>query len=217
MSVHVLSWVLRESTAELGDRLVLLVLADHAREDGTSAWPSLETIAHQSRLSERQARRCLRNLEASGEIVETGRSRKGTHIYSFPKYRGDNMTPQGGTSATSGGDNMTPDPLVVHPSGTSMATPPPPEPKVKARDHERRRRNDLWDALSELFGEPTTRTAQTGRGKVCASLAAAGATPQDIYERAKRWALHYDHATLTEHALEKHWDTLPRKPLRRSR
>lgn len=198
-----MSWVLRHSEAQLGDRLVLLVLADHAREDGTGAWPSLETIAHQSRLSERQARRCLRNLEQSGEIVETGRSKKGTHIYAFPKYKGDNMTPQGGTSTTQGGDKMTPDPSLEQPLVTSLAAAP-------------RERNEIWDALSDLFGEPTTRTAQKGRGRVVSSLRAAGATADDIYERAKRWAIHFDRATMTAEALEKHWDTLPRKPLRRT-
>lgn len=211
-----MSWVLRESEAQLGDRLVLIVLADHAREDGTSAWPSLETIAHQSRLSERQARRCLRNLEEAGEIVETGRSRKGTHIYSFPRYisRGDNMTPPGGTSVTSGGDRMTPDPSLKQPSVKPSAAAPrnghPPR-RTKAEI------NAVWEALSEVFGEPETRTAQTGRGKVVQSLCAAGATPEQIFARCKRWAMHFDHATMTDHALEKHWHTLPLKPRRIAR
>jgi len=52
---------------------------------------------------------------------------------------------------------------------------------------------------------------------VCSSLRAAGATPDEIFARAKRWALHFDHATLTDHALEKHWDTLPLKPRRIAR
>lgn len=199
-----MSWVLRESEATLGDRLVLLVLADHAKGDGTKAWPSLETISREARLSERQARRCLRNLEESGEIVETGTSRKGTHIYSFPKYKGDNMTPPGGTNHAGGGDRMTPEPSLKQPSVVLME-----EPGKNGRTP-----NPVWDALSELFGEPSTRTAQTGRGKVCASLTAAGATPDEIFARAKRWAMHFDHATLTDHALEKHWHTLPLKPRR---
>ena len=102
-----MSWVLRNSEETLGRRLVLLVLADHAKEDGTCSWPSVETIARETRLSERQARRCLRSLEESGAIVETGRSTKGTHIYTVV---------QGGTSTTEGGVNMTPEPSLEQPS-----------------------------------------------------------------------------------------------------
>jgi hypothetical protein len=200
-----MSWVLRHSEAHLGDRLVLIVLADHAREDGTSAWPSLETIAHQSRLSERQARRCLRNLEELGEIRETGRSRKGTHIYEFPLYRrGDNMTPPGGTNHAEGGDRMTPDPSLEQPSVELLAAKP-----------RRRPRNPLWDALTYVFGEPTSPTAISKRGKVCRDLKAADATPDQVVARASAWPAHFDDATLTPEALEKHWDTLGRRPLRR--
>lgn len=214
-----MSWVLRESEAHLGDRLVLLVLADHAREDGTSAWPSIETIAHQSRLSERQARRCLRNLEEAGEIVETGKSRKGTHIYSFPKYisRGDNMTPPGGTSTSPGGDNMTPDPSLKQPS---VELPAKRNGKVPAQRSpvqalRKQQQDRIWDALTDIFGPVTTRSKETLRGKNVGELVHAGATPDEIVKRAKTWPQHFDTATLTESALVKWWDTLGRKPLRR--
>lgn len=78
-----------------------------------------------------------------------------------------------------------------------------------------RRRDEIWDALGAIFGEPTTRTAEKVRGKVVSSLRYAHADPAEIEVRAKRWPLHFDRATLTDLALEKHWDTLGRKPLRR--
>jgi hypothetical protein len=65
-----------------------------------------------------------------------------------------------------------------------------------------------------MFGEPTTPSATTARGKTCAELKAAGATPDEILARGKNWPNHFDGATLTEHALVKHWHTLARKPLR---
>lgn len=213
MSVHVISWVLRHSESKLGDRLVAIVLADHAREDGTSAWPSVETIAHQSRLSVRQARRCLRNLEESGEIKETGTSRKGTHIYEFPLYRrADNMSPLGRTNRADGEDNMSADPSLEQPSVEPLA------PAARNGHHPKPTRaqlDDVWDGLTDIFGPVTTRTAETARGKVVASLAGAGATREEIHRRAKTWPQHFDTATFTQHALEKHWDTLGRKPLRR--
>ena len=181
--------------------------ADHAKGDGSSAWPSLETIARESLLSERQVRRCLRNLEASGEIVETGTSRKGTHIYSFQNYRGDNMTPRGGTNRTEGGDMMTPEPSLKQPSVVLMDRP----------QNGTKKRNEVWDALAYVFGEPTVPTAIKLRGQVCRDLAAAGATKDQVVARASAWPAHFDEATLTDTALRKHWDTLGRKPLRRAR
>lgn len=77
-----------------------------------------------------------------------------------------------------------------------------------------RERNPIWDALVEVFGEPSTDTARSLRGKVCSSLTRAGATPEEIISRAKSWPRHFEHATLTETALEKHWDALGRRPLR---
>jgi hypothetical protein len=145
VSVHVTSWVLRHSKATLGDRLVLLVLADHANDDGTSAWPALATIAHQSRLSERQARRSLRSLEAAGEIHETGKSRKGTHVYELPLYQtwADNMSSleneaagdirdtSGGTSATAAVHDLSPDPSLEQPS---IEPPEDQLPRAAARE-----------------------------------------------------------------------------------
>lgn len=81
MSVYPTAWVLRYSEERLGNRLVLLVLADKANDDGTGAWPSVDTISRESRLSRRAVQECLRSLESSGAIVERGKSRAGTHVY----------------------------------------------------------------------------------------------------------------------------------------
>lgn len=47
-----------------------------------------------------------------------------------------------------------------------------------------------------------------------ASLMQAGATPAEIHRRVMMWPLHYPDATLTDLALEKHWDALARPPLK---
>jgi hypothetical protein len=73
MSIRVLSWVFESSTVtHRGDLLVLLVLADHAHDDGTHAFPSVEKIARKSRLSRRGAQLALRRLERLGAIEPTG-------------------------------------------------------------------------------------------------------------------------------------------------
>lgn len=80
-----------------------------------------------------------------------------------------------------------------------------------------RGRNEVWDALAGLWGEPTTEGSRKLRGKVVASLSRAGATAVEIERRVALWPLHFPEATLTETALEKHWDRLGRPPARASR
>lgn len=77
-----------------------------------------------------------------------------------------------------------------------------------------RPRNEIWDALAEIFGDATTRTNQTRRGKIVASLKEAGATRDEIYRRSRMWHLHFPGATLTATALEKWWDQLGMPPVR---
>jgi hypothetical protein len=109
MSIHVLNWVLRHSEARLGDRLVLLSLADHAKEDGTSAWPSQETIAVCARLTDRQVRRCLANLERDGRIRKAGTSRSGTTVWAV-NMSADNMSRR--TNATETRSDLSTEPSV---------------------------------------------------------------------------------------------------------
>lgn len=80
-----------------------------------------------------------------------------------------------------------------------------------------RERDEVWDTLADLFGEPTTDTNRKLRGKVNASLKRAGATGDEIRNRVRRWPLHFPDATLTETALEKHWDRLGAPPARATR
>lgn len=69
MSVEVMTWVWKHSSAEGTDRLVLLAIADSADDDGTNAWPSEVTLADKCRVSERTVRRSIRALESLGVLV----------------------------------------------------------------------------------------------------------------------------------------------------
>lgn len=68
MSVSVMTWVWRQSTATGNDRLVLLAIADAADDEGRNAWPSIATLAAKTRLDERTVRRIVRRLETEGHI-----------------------------------------------------------------------------------------------------------------------------------------------------
>ena len=58
-----LVWEMELPTSE---KMVLLVIADHADDQGENAWPSMATIARKASLSERQAQRLVKSLTKSG-------------------------------------------------------------------------------------------------------------------------------------------------------
>lgn len=80
-----------------------------------------------------------------------------------------------------------------------------------------RARDEVWDALVVVFGEPTTRSARSLRNRLVVSLKGAGASGEDVVTRSGTWPLHFPDATFTETALEKHWDRLGRPPLKVSK
>jgi len=68
LSIKVSTAVWKKSRQGGGALLVLLAVADHADDEGR-AWPSVGTLAQRTRLTERQVRRILNTLVASGELV----------------------------------------------------------------------------------------------------------------------------------------------------
>lgn len=65
MSIRIMSevWKTKLPTSE---KMVLLVIADHASDDGTEAWPSQRLIAEKASLTIRTVQRCINNLQAEG-------------------------------------------------------------------------------------------------------------------------------------------------------
>ena len=68
----------------------------------------------------------------------------------------------------------------------------------------KRKRNEIWDTLVELFGEPSP-NRRSIYGRVCQYLTDAGATPELIRQRATRIVTDWGPETLTLTSLEKHW------------
>jgi hypothetical protein len=94
MSIRIMSRVWALSTRRGGELLILLALADFANDEGES-WPSIPTLARKARLTERQARRVLGNLEAVGEIriqnSNGGRNTRNHYFITIPE-NSDNIT-----------------------------------------------------------------------------------------------------------------------------
>lgn len=81
MSIRVMSLVWEHSKQQGSALLVLLAIADFADDDGY-CYPSVERLAHKSRMSVRNVRYILRQLEESGELViERGGGRHRTNRY----------------------------------------------------------------------------------------------------------------------------------------
>jgi len=71
------------------EKLVLLAMADHAREDGTGCYPAIGTLARKTSLSRRGIQKLVRRLQGAGFVADTGRiSRLGTIEYTVTLERG---------------------------------------------------------------------------------------------------------------------------------
>lgn len=81
MSVEAISWVLNHAPVENPtSKLVLIALANHARPDGSAAFPSVGTIERYTCLSERAIRQHLASLEESGIIERCDPAIVAAHI-----------------------------------------------------------------------------------------------------------------------------------------
>lgn len=68
MSLLATNAVWERSSARGTHRLVLLALADHADDRGL-CWPSMDRLAHRTRLSKRTVQRLCRDLAADNELT----------------------------------------------------------------------------------------------------------------------------------------------------
>lgn len=68
MSIYLMSQAYRVEGLTTAQKAVLVVLCDHANDDGQSCYPSIPRIARHSSLSERTVYRVLTDLEEAGYI-----------------------------------------------------------------------------------------------------------------------------------------------------
>lgn len=143
MSIVCLSHVMRHSEAQLGARLVLFVLAEHAHDDGANAFPTVPTIMERTRMSRRSVQGALRRLEADEMISAQGVGPNGQTNYrvamaspgggadSAPAHdlQGADDDAQGRSSRHEGGAGSAPNPS-FNPSDPN--SPPPTEQGVWA-------------------------------------------------------------------------------------
>jgi len=186
-------------------------------------FPGQERLAKMVGCTDRSLRTYIGELKSEGYLLVRRRGLGKTNVYTIVASRFETgEAPEANLAAQSRSEDSSVHELssasykedeVEEDEVNTLAAAPQnghrPKPTKEQRD-------EVWDALTDIFGPALTRTAEQHRGKLVASLAEAGATRDEIFARAKRWPLHFENATLTAAALEKHWDTLNRKPLRRT-
>lgn len=81
MSLRAMLWALEHAPVTNPARLVvLLALADCAKDDGTAAWPTQERLAERSRCSTRSVRRYLKDLEEIDGVIRRGDQELVAHL-----------------------------------------------------------------------------------------------------------------------------------------
>lgn len=225
MSVRVMSWVWDHSEAVGTDRFVLLAIADSADDDGTDAWPSIETLARKTRLDERTVQRSIRRLADAGMLTveeQAGGSARCRADRRPNRYavvmrppetpdasRGGSVSPRtgprGGAESVTGWQSATQpvlDPPLVETSNEVSTRRQPEKRKLQ------RRRDALFDALAEacqLAPEDLTPSARGALNRALKDLRAVGATPDEIHRRAGQYRQMWPAVTLTPTALARHW------------
>ena len=147
MSIRLMTQVW-ELDLPLADKMVLLVIADHASDDGTNSYPSVGTIARKSSMSARNVQRCLSRLEGQG-LVSIQRQQGGPSYYD-PSRRPNAYTINGATLShliVERGD-------IQSPRGVTGATIPPDlqSPKPSIEPSEEPSISNVPNKYSEIWG-----------------------------------------------------------------
>src|SRR5271156_1880041 len=77
-------YIAKHSTLKGSAKSVLLAIAEHAKDDGTGAYPSVATIARHCAIDPSTVHRALRLARESGELsIQYNLGPKGTNLYSI--------------------------------------------------------------------------------------------------------------------------------------
>jgi hypothetical protein len=132
LSVQAISWVIEKSRHKGNSFVVLLMIANHAKSDGSGAWPSIKTLSKESRISERTVQRTIRRLTRyqhgfhSELTIDKGKGPHGCNLYSIPGVKlspvGCQTVAQGVSDTVTGGVSLvSPEPSFNRPSKKERA------------------------------------------------------------------------------------------------
>lgn len=201
---------------------VYCALSTYCAGDARDVWPSRQTLAELCSCSVDTVDRALRTLVKDGWVSKEQRrteEHQATNVYTVHYIIGVPQLDQGRMGAAQHKGAETPEQGRTRPrkqgrTGAARVLPvgglPPTPPAAPAA----RQRDEVWDALAAVFGDPVTDGERRLRGKIASSLKRAGATGLDVSRRIRAWDEHWRpdgkgvSPTLTLTALEKHWTAL---------
>lgn len=207
MSIEALVWALTKAPCETpAERLVLVALANHARPDGTAAFPSNARMAAYTCLSERAVRNQLRILEGRGLIWRCDDSIVAAYI-SRPDRRprgynlrldlvngGHQIPPDeitGGISRHDGGHLETPRGATGAPEPYMNRTEEPSIESMSEIEFQAQRLTNLFADLVEQNGFSRPAVNKTARGHLERAMRLDGRTAEQL-EAAMRWSASHD-------------------------
>ncbi len=201
-------------------KLVMLVLADHADENGEGIYPSVHRVAALAGMSRRTVQRMLSDLvEGQWIRVAAPSSRHRPTEYAINvevveehAIRGDSLTPQGRQPRQVGvtGDAS----KGRHPDTQTYKT-TSQEPTTNLRE-----RDPIWDALVATMGAHTiedgigAKAAPKGRSErgkwnaAAKELREMGVTADEILERAVAYRIKWPEIDLNPRALVNNWNAV---------
>jgi len=169
MSVRLMTAVFDHSASRLADRLVLLVIADSAHDDGTGCFRGKESIARMAGVSRTTVTEAIGRLEALGEIVVERRpGRSSLYSVVLPGV-GQNPAGSVGQNPAQGRPPVRPTP--GHPSGRD-----PLGNSLENRDADNARRQRA-EALLRAENEARLAALEADPG---------GPPPEGLIERLKQ-------------------------------
>lgn len=151
MSVQAMSYVIDNSRQKREAYTLMLMIANHADRYGRNAFPSISTLAGECRTSDRNIKRILPVLEASGELrIYRGEGPYGTHIFEVVLGHEDDVTSPGGvTWRHPGGDNRGQVGVTWRPKRGDMAS---PKPSLPVLNHQKKGEETAPSPLEPSLG-----------------------------------------------------------------
>ena len=179
-------------------KLVLLSLADHARDDGSKVFPSVPRISVKCSIDTRTVQRNLRKLEELGflQVVRKGGGRGHATEYQLVLKGGD-LSPFVRETVT-----------LASTKGDTHATPTISKPPESTPARKPRARDPMFDAIVTACGWGQMKLTRSEAGRVAKAkkeLLEVGAIPELVLAFGDDWNRLYAGASITPQGLAANW------------
>jgi hypothetical protein len=199
-----MTWVWDNAGVEGTELLTLLVIADHASDDGTDSWPGIATIARKTRRSERRVQEAIQALAKKGlieiEVNAGGNART-------PNQQRPNRYTVKHTGVRTAAPQASERGEAERETGVRSTAPKPPlkQPsKIKQTD-------ELWNAMIEACGYDSADITASVRGRInkaLKELREVNATAHQIIAAGNQYRRTYPNFALTPNAMVSNWAQL---------